>query len=202
MIAMAYDLHPKQITGGPAWMESDKYDVTGRPDIPGQPNGTQMKTMIQKLLTDRFQLKFHRDKKELSVYAVTVAKTGQKLTPSQNDPNVLPSLLFGALGRLTAREATMQSFAEVMQRAALDRPVLDQTGLTGKYNFTLNWTPDEFQFMGLRNPNAPPSPGAPNGAEFPDLYTAIQQQLGLELKSSKASVDVLMIDHVEKPSEN
>jgi uncharacterized protein (TIGR03435 family) len=76
---------------------------------------------------------------------------------------------------------------------------VDKTGLTGKYDFTLNWTPDAFQFADFRNPNAPPPP---NNAECPDLYTAIQQQIGLKLDSSKAPVDVLVIDKAEKPSEN
>jgi uncharacterized protein (TIGR03435 family) len=86
-----------------------------------------------------------------------------------------------------------------MQTTALDRPVVDQTGLTGKYDFTLDWTPDESQFGG-RGGQAPPP--ADNAEVPPDLYTAIQQQLGLKLESTKAPVDVLVIDRVEKPSEN
>ena len=101
------------------------------------------------------------------------------------------------------RNATLAEFAQVMQGSALDRPVVDQTGLTGRYDFTLNWTPDEFQFPGLRNANAPPPPPPPPGTtEAPDLFTAIQQQLGLKLDSMKTPVDVIVIDHVERPSEN
>src|SRR5437762_6413709 len=159
-----------------------------------------MKIMIQKLLADRFQLKFHRDMKELSVYALTGAKTGSKLTPSGSDPNALPGLFFGGLGRFTARNATLKEFVEVMQGTALDRPVVDQTGISGKFDFNLNWTPDEFQFPGIRNPNAPPPPAT--NTDFPDLYTAIQQQLGLKLESTKAPTGVIVIDHVEKPSDN
>ena len=93
----------------------------------------------------------------------------------------------------------MADFAGLMQTTALDRPVVDQTGLTGKYDFTLDWTPDESQFGG-RGGQAPPP--ADNAEAFPDLYTAIQQQLGLKLESTRAPVDVLVIDRLEKPSEN
>ncbi len=97
----------------------------------------------------------------------------------------------------------MAEFAQVMQGTALDRPVVDQSGLTGRYDFTLNWTPDEFQFPGLRGSNGGPLPAPPPGTtEAPDLFTAIQQQLGLKLDSMKAPVDTIVIDHVEKPSEN
>lgn len=206
ILTMAYNLHAKQIVNAPDWVESDKYDITGKPDVPGQPSSDQLKTLLQKLVADRFQLKFHREKKELSAYVITPAKAGVKLTPSASDPNGLPGLFFQGLGRLRVTNATIQQFAEVMQGAALDRPVVDQSGLTGKYDFTLNWTPDEFQFPGMRGPNGqlpPPPPGAAaNATEQPDLFTAIQQQLGLKLDSMKAPVDVLVIDKVEKPSEN
>jgi uncharacterized protein (TIGR03435 family) len=200
---MAYDIHAKQIVNAPEWVQSDKYDVTGKPDVPGLPSVTQIKTMLQKLMADRFQLKFHREKKELSAYVISVSKTGEKLTPSQADPNPLPGLFFNGPGRFNARNATLAEVAQTLQGAVMDRPVVDQTGLTGRYDFTLTWTPDEFQFSGLRGPNAPPLPPPPPGTpEAPDLYTAIQQQLGLKLESTKTLVDVIVIDKVEKPSEN
>jgi uncharacterized protein (TIGR03435 family) len=203
LLSMAYDLHPKQIVNAPEWVESDKYDITGKPDVPGLPSVTQMKTMLQKLVSDRFQLKFHREKRDLSAYVISAAKTGAKLTPSAADPNSLPGLFFSAPGRFTARNATLAEFAQVMQGTALDRPVVDQSALTGRYDFTLNWTPDEFQFPGIRGPNGGALPPPPPGTtEAPDLFTAIQQQLGLKLDSMKAPVDVIVIDHVEKPSEN
>lgn len=199
LISFAYGLHDRQITGGPAWMESDKYDLEAKPDGEGQPSQAQWRTMLEKLLADRFKLAFHRDKKELAVYAIVVAKTGSKLTKSDGDPNGLPSLFFRGLGILPARNATMTDFAGVMQTAVLDRPVVDQTGLSGRFDFMLTWTPDEFQFGGLGVKVPPP---ADNAATAPDLYTAVQQQLGLKIESTKAPVDVLVIDHVEKPADN
>jgi uncharacterized protein (TIGR03435 family) len=199
MITFAYGLHPRQLVGAPDWVEKDKYDVVGKPDGVGQPNLKQWKTMFQKLLVERFHLTFHNDKKELSVYALTVGKNGPKMAKSQADPNGVPGLFFRGLGVLPAQNATMADFAGVMQSAVLDKPVVDQTGIAGRYDFTLTWTPDESQFGGLGARVPPP---ADNVAAPPDLYTAIQEQLGLKLVSTKAPVDVLVIDHVEKPSSN
>ena len=199
LITFAYGIHAKQITGGPAWMESEKFDLAAQPAGEGQPNDRQWKAMVQKLLTDRFKLTFHREKKELAVYAITVAKGGPKLTKSEGDPNGLPGLFFRGLGNLPAINATMTDFAGVMQGAVLDRPVVDQSGLTGRWDFTLTWTPDEFQFGGAAARMPPP---ANNGAAPPDLFTAFQEQLGLKLESTKAPAEVLVIDSVSKPTEN
>lgn len=200
LLTFAYGLHPRQITEAPAWMESDKYDLLAKPDIEGQPSAEQLKSMVQKLLAERYQLKFHHDKKELSVYALVLGKTGSKLNKSEGDPTGLPGLFFRGLGALTVRNATMMDFTGLMQASVLDRPVVDQTGLAGRWDFSLNWTPDETQFGG-RAGQVPQPPA--NGADVPpDLYTAIQQQLGLKLEPTKAPVEVLVIDHVEKPSEN
>lgn len=199
MLSVSYGIHPRQIVGGPDWVGSQKYDVTGEPDVPGRPSTTQLRGMIEKLLADRFKLSFHRDKKELPVYALVVGPKGPMLTRSAADPNGLPGLLFQGLGVLPARNATMEDFASVMQSAVLDRPVVDKTGLSGRYDFTLKWTPDETQFvsMGVRVPPPPDDPNAP-----PGLFTAIQEQLGLKFDSTKAPVEVLVIDHIEQPSDN
>ena len=200
LITMAYGLHPKQITGAPAWLESDKFDVVGKPDVPGQPSVPQLKIMIQKLLADRFQLKFHREKKELYVYALTVGKAGPRFSKSERDPNSLPGLFFGPPRvTLNVMNATIGEFCNLLQGNVLDRPVADQTGLTEKYDFIVKFTPDQGQMLGFGGGGPPPPPAddAP-----PDLFTAVQQQLGLKLESSKAPVDVLALDRVEKPSAN
>jgi bla regulator protein blaR1 len=200
LITFAYGIHVRQISGGPAWLESDLFDIVAKPEADGLPNRKQLEGMLQKLLADRFKLTFHREKKELSVYAITVAKTGSKLTKSEGDPNGLPGLGFRGLGNLVVRNANMSDFAGLMQSAVLDRPVVDRTGLTGRFDFTLNWTPDEFQFRSFGGPVPPPPTDKPDAP--PDLYTAIQQQAGLKIEAAKAQVDVLVIDKVEKPSEN
>jgi uncharacterized protein (TIGR03435 family) len=199
LIGFCYGVHPRQIVGAPAWVDTEKYNLDGKPDGEGQPSLDQWKKMVQKLLADRFQLSFHDDKKELPVFALVVAKSGPKLTKSEADANGVPSLLFRGLGMLPVRNATMADFAGVMQSAVLDRPVVDRTGLTGRYDFVLTWTPDETQFAALGG--APPAPIDKPDAP-PDLFTAIQQQAGLKFESTKASVDVMVIDKVERPSEN
>jgi bla regulator protein blaR1 len=198
LISYAYGLHTRQVVGGPSWMGSDKYDITGQPEGQGMPNLTQMRDMIRALLVDRFKLTTHRETRELPAYALVVAPGGPKMTKNESNPNGLPGLLFRGLGVLPATNATMGDFAGVMQLAVLDRPVIDRTGLQGRWDFTLTWTPDETQFasFGLR---IPPStdPNAP-----PVLFTAAQEQLGLKFDSVRAPVEVLVIDRVEKPSEN
>jgi uncharacterized protein (TIGR03435 family) len=199
LVAFVYGVHARQIVGAPAWTETENYDIDGKPAQEGIPNQKQLKIMIQKLLADRFQLKFHREKRELSVYAVQVGKGGPKMTVSQMDPKGLPGLGFRGLGAMNAANATMADFASLLQTAVLDGPVVDQSGLDGHYDFALNWTPDETQFagMGIKVPPASDKPDAP-----PALGTAMLEQLGLKLATTKAPVEVLVIDHVEKPSAN
>jgi len=156
LMVFAYGVHIRQIAGGPGWMETDKYDVNGKPEG-GLPNNSQFRMMIQKLLADRFQLAFHHEKRELTVYALMVGKNGPKLTKNESG-GAIPALLFRGLGNLPARNATMEEFASVMQSAVLDRPVVDQTGLKGRFDFQLQWTPDETQFLSLRGPGPLPSP--------------------------------------------
>lgn len=200
LITEAYGIHVRQIAGGQMWMDSDKYDLTIEADVPGAPSFAQSKVMIQKLLADRFALKFHYEKKELPAYVLEMGKGEPKLTKSEASDSGHPSLFFSGLGTLPARNSTMEEFAGVMQGAVLDRPVVDHTGIQGRWNFTLKWTPDESQFLALRPPGTPLPPPKDDGP--PDLFTAIQQQLGLKLTAEKTEVDVMVIDHVEKPSPN
>jgi uncharacterized protein (TIGR03435 family) len=199
LLTFVYGVHARQIIGLPGWADTDNFNLNGKPAQEGLPNQKQIKIMIQKLLADRFQLKFHREKRELSVWAIQVGKSGVKLTPSQGDPKGLPGLNFGGLGKMNAFNATMMDFASLLQTAVLDRPVVDQTGLDGHYDFQLNWTPDETQFSGMGITVPPPSdkPDAP-----PVLGTAMLDQLGLKLTTTKAPVEVIVIDHIEKPSAN
>jgi uncharacterized protein (TIGR03435 family) len=199
LIGFAYDVQDKQVIGGPDWASSDKFDIEGKPDTPGTPTTDQLRVMVKKLLADRFQLKFHNDKRELPAYVLTAGKAGPKMTKDDTNPNGLPGLFFRQLGDLNVRNATMADFVHLMQSAVLDRPVVDQTALTGKWDFELKWTPDDSQFggMGMRAPPQSDAPDAP-----PPLFTAIQEQLGLKLDSGKAQVDVMVVDHVEKPSPN
>lgn len=199
MVGFAYGIHPKQLVNAPAWVTTDKFDIAGTPDLDGAPSDHQWKSMIQKMLADRFQLKFHNDTRELSAYALTVAKTGPKLEKSQGDPNGLPGLWFSQLGNFHVQNATMRDFTQVMQATVLDRPVVDQTNLEGRWNFNLKWTADESQFAGMGVKITPPADAADAP---PPLFTAIQEEIGLKLDATKTSVPVFVVDHIEKPSEN
>jgi bla regulator protein blaR1 len=201
LIKFAYDLHPRQITRGPSWLESEKYDITAKPDTDGIPNPAQLKMMVQKLLKERFQLAFHNEKKELSVYAITVAKGGPKLKKNETGGN-LPGF-GGGRGTFNVRNSTIAEFGSVLQANILEQPVVDQTGLgTTRWDFLLKWTPDpsQSQIGGPAPPNAPPP--ADNADAPPDIFTAFQQQLGLKIENTKAPVDVMVIDGLEKPSAN
>lgn len=200
LVKFAYDLQDKQIVNAPGWMPTDKFDIDAKPDTPGQPSGQQLKGMVQKLLADRFALKFHNDQKEMSAYVLVVGKDGPKMKQNTSNPNGLPGLFFGPIGTLHVMNATMKNFTTLMQSTVLDRPVVDKTGLNGRWDFTLKWTPDESQFTGMGIKIPPPSADDANAA--PPLFTAIQEQLDLKLQAQKTQVLVLVIDHVDHPSPN
>ncbi|MGA2849326.1 MAG: TIGR03435 family protein [Terracidiphilus sp.] len=188
LIGVAYAIHPKQIVDGPPWLETEHYDIVGQADVEGYPNLKQIQQMLQSLLETRFNLKFHREKRELSIYAITVAKAGPKLTKHTAPSNGLPTQSGSGTGdgrRFTNN--SMSDFALGMQ-AFLDKPVVDQTGLEGRYDFVLRWSPDDA------------STDSPNPA--PGIFTAVQEQLGLKLEPVKGPADVYVIDRVDKPSEN
>jgi uncharacterized protein (TIGR03435 family) len=202
LITFAYGLHARQITGGAAWVDSDRYDLSAKPDQAGIPSVNQLKNMVQKLLAERFQLTFHMEKKELSAYAITTAKTGPKISKTQATGN-LPGFGGRGPGAVAVRNATMAEFADFLQSRVVDRPVVDQSGLTDRYDFQLRWTPDGPPPAAAGANAGPAAPPPADTAETPpDLFAAVQQQLGLKLESTKAPVDVMVIDKVAKPSEN
>ena len=203
LIGFAYGLHSKQIVGAPDWFNTQLFDIQGVPDVEGSPSQAQMNMMMESLLLDRFKLKFHYEKRELPVYAISVARGGPKMTVSSAPADAGTGFGFRKPGDLMVRNMTMPEFAKWMQSGVMDKPVIDQTGLKDRYDFTLKWTPDESQFAQFRStgiviPSSnPDDPNAP-----PSLYTATQEQLGLKMEPTKAQDQVMVIDHVEQPSPN
>jgi uncharacterized protein (TIGR03435 family) len=198
LLAAAYDLNPRTISGGPSWIESAHYDIVAVTPGDVRPTHDEQMSMLRSLLTDRFQLTFHREPKVFSIYELEVSKSGSKLketTASNNPPTVGPGVVYPQRIVLPARNATMGEFASLLQRAILDRPVVDKTGITGRYDFDLEWAPDETQFGGDVPTASAEAPSAP-------LFSAIQQQLGLRLVATKGPVDALIIDKAERPSAN
>jgi uncharacterized protein (TIGR03435 family) len=201
LMMFAYSVQMKQIIGAPDWIEKDRYDINATPDVEGTPTADQVRIMIRKLLADRFQLKFHHDKREMAAFVLTVGKDGAKLKPSQPNGNLhgigVQPARTGAM--MFANNAPIPAFTSFLQSLVFDRPVVDQTGLTGRYDLTVTFTPDDSLFNGH-------SLGFPKPADdvepAPNLFDAIQEQLGLKLTAEKTQVDVLAVDHVEKPSAN
>jgi uncharacterized protein (TIGR03435 family) len=189
MISYAYGVHAKQVVDAPSWFGSEHFDIRGVADVEGVPNDAQQKEMLRKLLTDRFHLQFQKGKRELPCYAITVAKGGPKMTARQSTQGLPDQTGRSNGGRASWRftNNSMEDLAEFLQ-FELDRPVVDQTGLKGKFDFNLTWTKD---IAPATEENAPPG-----------FFTAIQEQAGLKVEPSKAEVDVLAITHVEQPSAN
>jgi uncharacterized protein (TIGR03435 family) len=221
LLQLAYGVRSDQILGSPNWIASENYDIQAKVDDSvteelKKLNPEQLRSarqqMLQSLLADRFKLKVHRETKELPVYSLVIAKNGIKLReskPDETDANGRTGMyISGSSGAVRGQLVSMPTLAQFLYRQ-LNQTVLDKTGLTGKYDFTLKWTPDQNQLQsqqGLQEilggaPNG--HPGIPASDPIgPDLFTAIQQQLGLKLESGKGPVEVIVIDHVERPSGN
>ena len=206
LIGLAYRVQEFQISGGPNWIGSDRFDVEGKTeDRSADPD--RLRLMLQALLEDRFQLKLHRETRDSAVYDLTPAKGGIKIKPSADQSAAIdgPSatgapnhgnMRVGA-GSLTGNAVTLTLFAKLLSQR-LDRPIIDKTNLAGRYDIRLQWTPDPGE-----NPLDPGGNVLPleNNSE-PSIFAAIQEQLGLELKAARGLVEMLVIDRVERPNEN
>ncbi len=185
LIQQAFGIKEFQISGAPGWIVGDKYDLDATTGTSKDLSDTELEPYFESLLAERFHLKYHRETKEMQVYALGVAKTGAKLTAHAGGGDSSNGIDNGpAKTSMTSTNVSMKGFAGTLGRR-LDRMVIDNTGLTGGYDLTLEWTP---------NPSA-------DSAE-PSLFTALQEQLGLKLESTKAPVEIIVIDNIERPSEN
>lgn len=221
LILIAYDLQDDQLTGDLNWIDSAHYDIQAEAD--GNPSLQQMEgPMLQSLLEQRFRLAFHRQTQQLPVYRLAVAKKGSRLQVSKKDScvpyveNLPPPIaspqepgtnycgvhvtVNGLNRAIDGKGITMAALAANLSRAytaALGRVVVDGTELTGRFDIHLEWTMDA--------PSTAPDPGGNPvlaDSQGPSIFTALQEQLGLRLEPAKGSVDVVVIDHIEKPSEN
>lgn len=221
VVQQSFGVEQDRILGEPSWIGSVRYDIEAKVEPEDAPKLRDLKVeqrnaMMLQLLVDRFHLQYHYEKRELPMYALVVAKGGLKMKPSKPDqdppeanasrPGDGPSRLGRGMmmmnpGHLESTGTTVEMLAHVLSRQ-LGRTVVDKTGLSGNYDFTLDYTPDNMPM---------PMPGAPQGGPAPEmqanpggpsLFTAVQEQLGLKLESTKAIVDVVVIDHIDQPSEN
>jgi bla regulator protein blaR1 len=201
LIQYAYGVRDFQIMGAPGWAGSDRYEISAKPEEERENTSQdQLKLMMQALLADRFKLTFHRETKELPVYGLVAGKNGPKLQQSAVENR--PELRMGR-GLISAKGVSMEMLANQLAQQ-LGRSVIDQTGLKGQYDIKLEWTPDtsERRGMGDGDVRAPSDAAAAPDPAGPSIFTAVQEQLGLKLEGQKGPVDILVIDHVEKPSEN
>lgn len=191
LLLFGFGVHKTQVMNAPDWVRSERWDAKGYADVPGQPSIPQFQSLIRKLLVERFGLVEHMEKRDLAVYALTVAKGGPKIEKSAADPNGLPldnDRDNGGQRTMQIGNMTMHDFCLVMT-FYMDKPVVDQTGLTGKYDFLLKYTYDESKVPA-------------DGSAPPTIFTAIQEELGLKLEPVKAPTDAMVIDKVERPSAN
>jgi len=217
LIGFAYEIPcgkgcDNQIVGGPGWLDSQRFDITAKapPSAgvspgPGQMTPEQMKTAsaqvrerLRALLAERFQLTIRHESKEMPVYALTVGKNGHKLKESTAEEG--RQMMRGGRGQLIAENATMQLLL-VNLAGITGRPVLDRTGLTGRYNFTLEYAP-EFGGPGPGGPGEKSEVASGSSDAGPSIFAAIQEQLGLKLEATKGPVEVIVIDRAEKPTAN
>jgi uncharacterized protein (TIGR03435 family) len=219
LIVIAWRVQPFQVSGGPPWLDSARYDISAKAEKSfGQ---GELPLMIQSLLTDRFQLTIHNETKELPIYALVLARKDGKLGPGLTeakqgsctpfdpskplpppDPGKPPTLgcggVFMGVGGLRGTSIPVTRLTPVLSRT-LGRTVIDKTGLTANFDVKLEWTPDNAQAApGL--PDAPNPP--PADASGPSIFTALQEQLGLKLAPQKGPVEIIVIDRAEKPSAN
>jgi bla regulator protein blaR1 len=224
LITQGYGLDDTQISGAPTWIHSEKYDIDAKIEdsmgsqlqsLPPDQRQQRVNPMIQSLLADRFKLKVSHETKESSVYVLVVAKGGTKLHEAKpgdiyangmKRPDGNPigrSLLAPEPGKLVGQGVPIATLVRVLSRYQLGRIVLDKTGLAGEYDFTLQWTPEDGHApMSNEAEGGQADAGALSPHSGPSIFTAIQEQLGLKLESTKAPVEVLVIDHVERPSPN
>jgi len=223
LIQNAYGIKTGElISGVPGWADSERFDVEAKMDeesmlalkkLPPEQAEEQRRLMTQAMLAERFGLKVHKESKEVPIYALVIAKGGSKLKeadPNNTYPNGVKGpdgvsrggMMMVRNGMLTAQGIPISNLVGNLS-GQVHRIVVDKTGLTGKYDVTLQWAPDEIQgAMGSTGgPEGQPG-AAPPAASGPSIFTALQEQLGLKLESSKGPADLIVVDHVEMPSEN
>jgi uncharacterized protein (TIGR03435 family) len=184
LILWAYDAAEWQVSGGPAWLDSERFDIDAKPERPATREQTMV--LLQTLLAERFQLALHHESKEMPGYALVVEKGGAHLTPTQSELGFQQAVRRGPPGQVTFVNVGMPRLSWFL-KTQVGREVFDQTGLAGNYDFKLDWIPDNL---------------AQADASGPSLFTAVREQLGLRLESRKGPVDFLVIDRAEKPAAN
>jgi uncharacterized protein (TIGR03435 family) len=200
LIRLAWNVREYQILGGPAWVASDRFDITAKPEIPVD-NG-QMMLLLQKLLQDRFKLAIRRETREMTVYALVPAKNGLRLRAGEcvtKDPASTSAVMCGRLRIFTnglEGQVSMPLFTFDLSDL-VGRPVIDETNFAGAFDVHLRWAPDG-STPGNRSGDSLP---LPEGAA-PSFFTAMEEQLGIKVESRKGPVETITVEHAERPRGN
>ena len=194
LIALAYDLNPSEISGGPEWMDSEHFTIEAVTPGDVAPTRMEQMKMLRALLVERFSLTYHSEEKEFDFYLLTVGRSGSKLMPAAkpDEPPEIVGVVYPDRVEVPARNVTMEEFVAMLQRATLDRPVVNRTGLTGRYDFNLKFAQDETVYGGEL-------PRAPDSSDSPHFFTAVQEQLGLKLVPTRGMVSTMAVDGAERP---
>lgn len=195
IFSLMYRVPMRQISGAPDWLGSDTYDIEAKADHAYSVD--DLHVMFQNLLVDRLGLKFHKETREGPVYALAVSPSGFRMKPNSTPENFEIPMNFGADGGMIGKRVPMPYLCWFLgqQLQGDQRPVVDLTGLSGFYDFTLLFAPQ-------LPPDVPRDSLPPGLLDRPSLFEAVKQQLGLTLTAQKGPVDYYVIDHVERPSEN
>jgi uncharacterized protein (TIGR03435 family) len=197
LVSWAYNVKPWQVAGGPLWSgvqvdrttldsATRRFDISAKAEGDSARSPEEFRQMMQALLADRFQLTLHRESRDTPVYVLVTEKQGPKLSESPLDAKGILRMNGG--GKIAGSGATMAQLASWFSKAnGVERPVIDQTGLTGRYDFTLEWS----------NPLA-----SAENSTAPSIFTAMPEQLGLKLEPRRAPVEFIVIVRAEMPSEN
>ena len=193
LIASAYHVYEFQVSGGPKWIDSERYDIEAKAASGSRPTEKQLMLMLQALLADGFALAIRRDTKDFPVYALEIGKGGPRFQAPKDEG--APEFRVFQRRQITARRAPLAYLVEALSML-LGRPAIDKTGLTGIYDYKLEWTPDEIQVASDENH------ARPADENVPSLTSALQEQLGLRLQSQRGPVETIIVDRVAKASLN
>lgn len=197
-VEIAWNVKDFQVAGANGWMDGDRYDIDAVAAKPFAPD--EWRKMMRTLLADRFGLAVHSETQDRPGYVLVAGRNGPKLAPPVDDPSVLFSRTPSGDRTLNAPNVSMKRLAEALS-TALGSIVVDQTGIEGQYNVSLQWTPDASEpRMSKSGEPLPPAP--PDAVPGPSLFTAVQEKLGLKLEAKKVPVEVIVIEHANRPTEN
>jgi uncharacterized protein (TIGR03435 family) len=199
IIQMAWDVREFQVSGATGWMDTEHYDIDAV--AADRFKQDEYRPMLRAMLTDRFGLTIHHEQQERSGYALVVAKSGAKLPPATDDPDIVFGRTESGDRTLKAKNATLGDLANALG-TTLRAPVVDRTGIEGRFDVSLQWTPDAAHEPMISKDGMPAAPPPSDATAGPGIITVLQDKLGLKLEARKTPVEAIVIDRASRPSGN